>query len=85
MCNCARMLIRLAIDFENRAEAWWEAGGRQLWESIVEGFDNHDVVLEESLARSWLVEAEKIPGWNEGPDYAPHPIVLKPVDEDEPV
>ena len=79
------MLVRLAIDFENAARSWWDGGGRDLWESIVEGFDNNDVVLEESLARSWLDEAARLPGWDAGPDYAPHPIVLKDVDEDEDV
>ncbi len=79
------MLVRLAIDFENPGTSWWEGGGRALWESIVEGFDNNDVVLEDSLARSWLVEAERLPGWDDGPEYAPHPIVLKEINEDEDV
>ena len=79
------MLVRLAIDFENPGALWWEGGGRDLWEGLIEGFDQSEIVLEESLARSWLAEAEKIAGWNDGRDYAPHPIVLKPVDEDEDV
>ncbi len=79
------MLLRLAIDFENPAETWWENGGRELWESVAEGFDTSNVVLEGSIARSWLAQAERIPGWSEGPDYAPHPIVIKTVDADEDV
>jgi len=79
------MLVRLAIDFENPAKIWWENGGRDLWDSIAEGFDNNDVVLEGSLAQSWLAEAQRIPGWSDGPEYAPHPIVLKPVEADEDV
>ena len=79
------MLVRLAIDFENPARRWWDNGGHELWDSIAEGFDNNDVVLEGSLADSWLEEAKRIPGWDEGPEYAPHPIFLKPVDEDEDV
>jgi hypothetical protein len=43
------------------------------------------VVVEESIARSWLLEAERIPGWSGGPEYAPSPILLKPIDEDEDV
>ncbi len=76
-------MVRLAIDFENPAETWWENGGRDLWETIAEGFDTSDVLLEGSLARSWLEEAERIPGWSDGPKYAPHPIILKEVDQDE--
>lgn len=79
------MLMRLAIDFENAARNWWAGGGQELWESIAEGFDNNDVVLEESLARSWLQRAERIEGWAEGPPYAPNPVRLKSVDADEDV
>ena len=79
------MLVRVAIDFENPAKLWWESGGRALWESIIEGFDNNDVVLDESLARSWLAEAERLPGWGDGPEYAPHPIIIKEINEDEDV
>ncbi len=76
-------MIKLAIDFENPGTEWWESGGRELWESIIEGFDNNDVAVEESIADSWLVEAAQIPGWKGGPECAPHPICLKQVDADE--
>lgn len=79
------MLVRLAIDFENPARDWWENGGRDLWEGIAEGFDGSAVVLEASLAKSWLDEAARIQGWDGGPDYSPHPIRLQPIDEDEEV
>ena len=78
-------VLRLAIDFENPARTWWERGGRDLWESIAESFDSGSVVLEDSVARSWVREAEKIPGWADGPEYAPHPVVVREVDEDEDV
>jgi len=76
-------VVRLAIDFENRSRRWWENGGRDLWEGLLEGFEDHDVVLEESIADSVLAEAAKIPGWDDGPEYAPHPLCVKPIDEDE--
>ena len=41
------------------------------------------LVLDEALAESWLSQARGIPGWDEGRDYAPHPIAVSPVDEDE--
>jgi hypothetical protein len=76
-------MVRLAIDFENAAELWWESGGRDLWESIVEGFENNAALLERPLADSWLAQAAQLPGWNEGPEHAPHPVRLEEVDEDE--
>ena len=76
-------MIKLAIDFENPGEQWWASGGRELWESITEGFEDNAVAVEESIAESWLAQAAQIPGWEGGPEWAPHPVCLKDVDEDE--
>ncbi len=76
-------LKKLAIDFENPGREWWESGGRDLWDALLEGFDNNDVVLERGLADSWLAQAAQIPGWEGGPEWAPHPICIKGIDEDE--
>ena len=76
-------MVRLAIDFENPSPEWWESGGRDLWESIVEGFENNDALLERSVAESWLAQAATLPGWDGGPEHSPHPIRMVEVDEDE--
>ena len=76
-------MVRLAIDFENPATEWWESGGRDMWESIVEGFENNDALLERSIAESWLEQAAQLPGWEGGPEHSPHPIRLVEIDEDE--
>ena len=76
-------MVRLSIDFEFSSRTWWEAGGRELWDGIGEGFDGSSVVLDEPLAASWLEQARALPGWDDGAEYAPHPIHLSPVDEDE--
>lgn len=75
------MLIRLSIDFEHEGRRWWDHGGRELWAGILESGED-DVVLDEALARSWLAQAEAIEGWDDGPDYAPHPVTARPVDDD---
>ena len=76
-------MIRLAIDFENPSPEWWENGGRDLWDTIIEGFDNNDALLDRSVAESWLTHAAAIPGWEGGPEHSPHPIRSVEVDEDE--
>ena len=76
-------MLRLAIDFENPGTEWWESGGQDLWDALLEGFDNNDVVLDESLADSWLAQAASVPGWLGGPEHAPHPVCIKAIDEDE--
>ena len=76
-------MVRLTVDFEDTSETWWDAGGRDLWEGMLEGFDNHSVLLEQSIAESWLAEAAKLTGWEGGPEHSPHPIRIVEVDEDE--
>ena len=78
-------LVRLSIDFENPAEQWWESGGRDLWESLAEEADASAIVVEDSIARSWLTQAAEIPGWHDGPEYAPHPVCTSDVADDEDV
>lgn len=77
------VLVRLAIDYENPARIWWDEGGRELWESIAESADASKVTVDESIAQSWLQEASKLPGWNDGPEYAPHPVRLSALDPDD--
>lgn len=79
------MLVRLGIDFENPAREWWANGGGELWESIAESRDASSIVVDESIAKSWLEQAATLDGWQGGPEYAPHPVRLLEVDPDEDV
>jgi hypothetical protein len=74
---------KLAIDFEFSSRAWWENGGQDLWDAVTEGFDGSGVVVDDSLAESWLAQAKTIPGWDDGAEYAPHPIRIGEIDEEE--
>jgi len=76
-------MVRLSIDFEHTSRTWWENGGQELWDGITEDFDGSSVVLDDSLAESWLAEAAKVSGWNDGNEYSPHPIARSSVDEFE--
>ena len=76
-------MIKIAIDFECPAPEWWEAGGRELWQSLAEGFDNNSILLDESIADSVMAQAATLPGWESGHEHAPHPLRLEEVDEDE--
>lgn len=76
-------LVRLAIDYEFSSRDWWEKGGQDLWDAITDGSGAAVVVLDEALADSWLAQARALPGWNAGPEYAPHPIASLPADEED--
>ena len=76
-------MIQLSVDFEHSSRTWWDQGGQELWEGISAGFDESAVVLDQDLAESWLAEARKIPGWDDGPEHAPHPVAAYPIEADE--
>ncbi len=79
------MLVKLCIDYENPARDWWDEGGRELWESIAEAPDAGSIVVDDSIAKSWLEQAATLPAWDQGPEYAPHPVRVVDVDPDEDV
>jgi len=74
-------VTKLQVDFEHASRSWWEAGGQELWEGISD--DGSSVILDDAIAQSWLVEAEKLPGWKDGHEYAPHPIASSSVTDEE--
>jgi hypothetical protein len=76
-------MLKLAIDFEHASRRWWENGGQSLWDGILDGFGGSSVVLDDHVANSWIAEASRIPGWADGPEYAPHPVRAAPVDEED--
>jgi hypothetical protein len=41
------------------------------------------VVVDAELARSWLAQARAIPGWDDGPEFAPNPVCTREVAGDE--
>lgn len=77
-------MVKLAIDFEFTSRTWWERGGQELWDAVCEGFDGSGVLMDESLAASWLEQASRIEGWDEGSEYAPHPVRSQALDDDDP-
>jgi len=76
------VLVRLAIDYEHAGRRWWEGGGQDLWDALLESPGDKDVVVDEAVAHSWVAQAEAIEGWNDGPEYAPHPVVVQGIDAD---
>jgi hypothetical protein len=75
--------MKLAVDFEHPSRLWWESGGQELWDGVAEAFDGSSVVLDDPLALSWIEEARKIAGWDAGPEWAPHPVRVSPLNDDE--
>lgn len=76
-----RMWIK--VDYENNGEEWWTA----LYERMAAN-DRVPVCLPELRANGdeWEIDAvdaphirrffESLPGWNDGPPHAPHPVLF---------
>jgi len=78
-------MIRLAIDYEHSDRTWWEAGGQDLWESLLDSPDAGSVVVDDGIAESWLAAAAALPGWDgTGHAFAPHPIRSDAFDPEDP-
>jgi hypothetical protein len=78
------LVIKLSVDFEHPSRLWWESGGQALWDGLTSGFDESSFVLDDDLAASWLAEAARVPGWHDGPEFAPHPINSQTLADDDP-
>jgi hypothetical protein len=74
---------KLSIDFEFSSRAWWENGGQDLWDAVADGLGGSGVVVDDDLADSWLEQAREIPGWDDGAEYAPHPVRASELAEDD--
>jgi len=77
-------MIKLSLDFEHASRQWWESGGQELWDGIIEETGASSVVLDDDLAQSWLAQARALPGWDAGPEFAPHPIQSRSLADDDP-
>ncbi|CAG0995621.1 hypothetical protein MYXO_02667 [Myxococcaceae bacterium] len=76
-------MVKLRIDFEFPSRGWWESGGQELWEGIAESADASSVIVDENLAESWIAEARRLPGWDDGHEYAPHPVRVTALEEED--
>lgn len=74
-------LVKLAVDFEFESRVWWKEGGQELWDAINDG--GAVVLLDSDVAESWVAQAATIPGWDDGAEYAPHPIAMSPIDDED--
>jgi len=74
---------KLAVDFEFASRTWWDEGGRDLWEAIAGESEAKSAIVDDDVARSWLTQAQSLPGWDDGHEFAPHPIALRDVEEED--
>ena len=72
----------VTVDEENNAEIWWDAAEADKTTPAsfarLQGSQSM-IVLSKSDAVEFVVWAMSLPGWNDGPSYAPHPLTIQPV------
>lgn len=82
----AGRISRISVDWENNAELWWDAArdapdAPAAINKLSERYD-HDVYVPRSEVDAILAWGAKLPGWGDGPAYAPHPIIARDIEGD---
>lgn len=87
--------IRIVVDYENSAGAWWtisrvaarreiqhvSAAERTLPVSCERLFEDLDAVtVSAEDAEAFKAWASALPGWSDGPTFAPHPFTFADVE-----
>ena len=78
----------IAVDYENNAEAWWDAavaladsGRSPSFTRILSALHSSDEIGDDVLRGeldSFLAAASALPGWESGPSHALHPLLWEP-------
>jgi hypothetical protein len=73
--------ISLVVDEENNAELWWAAARASACtpaciEGWVQAASFDPVELTAAEAEEVLAWAQSLPGWDGGPEHAPHPLLF---------
>lgn len=66
--------VLVRVDDENHAEAWWDAL-RNAFPALAASLARPGV--EEVVSTATLARLRALPGWEGGPEYAPHPLVVE--------
>lgn len=82
----ARFIWTIEVDYEHNAEAWWEAARElaaakpaSVFARLLRELESNDAVkCDDGEARAFEDAASRLPEWNTGPKYAPHPVILTP-------
>lgn len=81
--------IRIAVDYENNAERWWDAARRHRsgcpasCGHLLDGTgaaETESATVTTEDADIFCAWASSLPGWADGPDYARHPFTFNPAE-----
>jgi hypothetical protein len=79
------MTATLLVDPENTADEWWDALRRVVdtLERLVDPAGPELVEVDAALAPALKALFEQLPGWADGPAYAPTPVRLRGLGVDQ--
>lgn len=72
-------MATITKDPENQSSWWRWAVNHQHIPKALWGFIDEPIMsveVSEKEAREVLEWAEQLPGWNDGPSYSPHPLII---------
>jgi len=76
----SEVAVTFAVDEENNAETWWDAArDADVPEDLAELIDGDasEVTLAGEDAVNALAWCKSLPGWNDGPAHAQHPLTTR--------
>lgn len=78
-------MAKIKVDYENNADAWWEAaaelassGRNPTFTRVLNALQESDEIGDDVLRGqldSFLQAARSLPGWDGGPRYASNPLI----------
>lgn len=83
-----RFDTRIVVDQENSADAWWDAAREAVSDAsdaVADLFERIDaaagdpagVCCRSEDAAALVAWASELPGWDDGPEYAMHPLLVQ--------
>lgn len=73
-------LVALSADDENNAEAWWSALDGEPHGLDLDALRRDEGVVADAAT---LERLRGLPGWEGGPDYAPHPLLVEEISAED--
>jgi hypothetical protein len=75
------IIYKITVDEENAGIDWWDAARSsedipESLQSLIEGTNVDTAIVdgvEIDAIHHWM---EALPGWDDGPKYAPHPVII---------
>lgn len=77
------MPYTIKVDYENNTEEWWAAARAsttmpEFLRPLIHDIECGEIVVSAPKAKQAKAWCASLPGWNDGPEYAIHTLLIDP-------